>query len=353
MTSKTVEGVVTGVTPSEIQVDLVGRKQAGYVPAGEYSSNRSADHMEEVKIGDVLNLVIMKTDDNEGTVMCSKRRFDSVAGWKVITDALENKTVLEGAVSEVVKGGVLIYVSGIRVFIPASQATERRGDPLEDLLGQTVKFKILEATSDRRFKKVIGSIREASGETRKERAAKFWAETKIGDIFVGRVRSLTSFGAFVDLGGIDGLVHITELSWTRVANPADILSVGQEIEVYIKNLDPERKRISLGYRKEEDSPWGQFVRSYEVGNVVDVTIVSMTTFGAFATIVPGVEGLIHISQIADRRIEKPQDELKIDQAVQAKIIGIAPDSKRVSLSIRALSDPMEDDGEEDYADEEA
>ncbi|MDR3344652.1 MAG: bifunctional 4-hydroxy-3-methylbut-2-enyl diphosphate reductase/30S ribosomal protein S1 [Oscillospiraceae bacterium] len=348
MTSKTVEGVVTGVTPSEIQVDLVGRKQAGYVPANEYSSNRSADHTQEVKIGDVLNLVIMKTDDNEGTIMCSKRRYDSVAGWKTITDALESKAVIEGDVSEVVKGGVLIYVSGIRVFIPASQAAERRGDPLEDLLGQTVKFKILEATSDRRFKKVVGSIREASGESRKARSAKFWAEAKVGDVYVGRVRSLTNFGAFVDLGGIDGLVHITELSWTRVANPADILSVGQEVEVYIKNLDQERKRISLGYRKEEDSPWNQFVHSYEVGSVVDVTIVSMTTFGAFATIVPGVEGLIHISQISDRRIEKPQDELKIDQRVQTKIIGIDTDTKRVSLSIRALLDPMEGDSEDSY-----
>jgi 4-hydroxy-3-methylbut-2-enyl diphosphate reductase len=251
-------------------------------------------------------------------------------------------------VSEVVKGGVLIYISGIRVFIPASQATERRGDPLEDLLGTNVRFKILEATSDRRFKKIVGSIREANGETRKERAAKFWAEAKIGDVFLGRVRSLTSFGAFVDLGGIDGLVHITELSWTRIDDPADILTVGQEVEVYIKNLDPERKRISLGYRKESDSPWNKFVTNYEVGNVVEVTIVSMTTFGAFASIIPGVEGLIHISQIADRRIEKPQDELKINQVVQAKIIGIDPISKRVSLSIRALLDPMEGDSEENY-----
>jgi len=343
MTSKTVEGIVTGVTPSEIQVDLVGRKQAGYVPADEYSSNRSADHMRDVSIGDVMNLIIMKTDDNEGTIMCSKRRYDSVAGWKVITDALESKSVLEGTVSEVVKGGVLIYVSGIRVFVPASQATERRGDPLDDLLGKDVKFKILEATGDRRFKKVVGSIREGNTVTRKERAAKFWAEAKEGDVYVGRVRSLTSFGAFVDLGGIDGLVHITELSWTRVSNPADILSVGQEVEVYIKNLDPARKRISLGYRKEDDSPWNKFVREYEIGAVVEVTVVSMTTFGAFATIVPGVEGLIHISQIADRRIEKPQDELKIDQTVQAKIVGIDVDAKRVSLSIRALLDPMEGD----------
>ncbi|MDR0883302.1 MAG: bifunctional 4-hydroxy-3-methylbut-2-enyl diphosphate reductase/30S ribosomal protein S1 [Oscillospiraceae bacterium] len=344
LTSKTVEGIVTGVTPSEIQVDLVGRKQAGYVPAEEYSSQRSADHTQEVKIGDVLNLVIMKTDDNEGTVMCSKKRFDSVAGWKIITDALENKTVVEGEVAEVVKGGILVYVSGIRVFIPASQASDRRGggDSLEDLLGQTVKFKILEATSERRFKKVVGSIRAAASESRKERAKKFWDEAKEGDVYVGRIRSLTSFGAFVDLGGLDGLIHITELSWTRIDKPGDVVSVGQEVEVYIKSLDQPRKRISLGYRKEEDSPWGKFLREYAIDDVVTVKVVSLTSFGAFASILPGVEGLIHISQISDERIEKPGDALSIDQEVQVRIIGIDADAKRISLSIRAVNEPDDD-----------
>ena len=346
MTSKVVLGIVTGVFPGEIRVDLVGRKQAGYISADEYSSDRAVNHMEEVKVGDELDLIIMKTDDNEGMIMCSKRRYDSVAGWNSVKKAYKEKAILEGVVSEIIKGGLLIYVSGVRVFVPASLASDRRSEPLEDLLGQNVKFKVIEAgLNDRKHRKVVGSIREANLAARKEKAAKFWETAEEGNVYTGRVRTTTSFGAFVDLGGIDGLIHITQLSWTRVDKASDIVKPGQEVEVYIKKLDPEKKKISLGYRKEEDSPWNIFTAQYGIGDVISVEIVSMTTFGAFASVIPGVQGLIHISQISDKRIDKPQDELKVGQTVQVKILDIDADTKRVSLSIRAL---LEDgsDGED-------
>ena len=346
-TDQKVHGVVLAVGPTEIQVDI-GRKQTGYVKAEEFSYDQNIKLNEVVKVGDELDLIVMKTNDQEGTIMLSKRRYDNIANWDAIVEASENGTVLEGTVTEIIKGGVIVVALGFKVFVPASQATLTRGEDLEALKGQTVSFKIREIGRRRR---VIGSIRDVLQDARKEAQAKIWESIAVGDVFNGVVKSLTGYGAFVDLGGVDGMVHISELSWQRIKNPAEVVSVGDTLEVYVKDIDTDKKKISLGYKKPEDNPWTIFNRDFAVDDVIKATIVNMTTYGAFARIIPGVDGLIHISQIANRRIDKPQDELKIGQEVEVKIIGVDDEKKRVSLSIRALLPEEEVVAEEAPAEE--
>lgn len=349
-TEQKVVGVVTGISPSEIQVDI-GRKQTGYVPADEYSADPTADPMKELKIGDEIKLIIMKTNDQEGTVMLSKKRYDAQGAWDKIEAAKENDEVVSGTVTDVVKGGVIVIVSGVRVFVPASLATASRGDSLDELLKTKVDLKIIEVKSERGRKKAIGSIKAVLKEARKAAEEAFWAQAEEGQVYNGVVKSLTSYGAFVDIGGVDGMVHISEMSWKRIKHPSEVLEIGQEIEVYIKSLDTENKKISLGYKKAEDNPWEILRRDYPVDSVIDSEIVGLTTFGAFATVIPGIDGLIHISQIADQRISKPADVLKIGEKVKCKITAIDFDKSRVSLSIRALL-PKEE-AAEDVAEEAA
>ena len=337
-TDQKVKGIVLAVSPTEIQVDI-GRKHTGYVTEAEFSNDPSVKLTEAVKVGDELDLIIMRTNDQEGTVMLSKKRFDAIAGWDKVVAAKESGEVIESTVADVVKGGVVAFCYGIRVFIPASQATLSRTDDLSVLKGQPIKFRIIEIGQRRR---VIGSARVVLRELRSAEQEKFWAEVKVGDRFTGTVKSLTGYGAFVDLGGVDGMVHISELSWERIKNPNEVVSVGDTLEVYVKAIDEEKKKISLGYKKADENPWEIFKAKYSVGDVVTAKVVSMTSYGAFAKIIAGVDGLVHISQIADRRIEKPADELKVGQEITAKIIDIDLDKKRVSLSIRALIEKTEE-----------
>ena len=334
-TDEKVHGVVVGIAPNEIYVD-VGRKQAGFVPLSELSADPNAKAEDLVKIGDEMDLLIMRTNDQEGTIMLSKKRLDAAKGWETITAAAEDESVLTGVVSEVIKGGLIVVSNGVRVFVPASQATASRGEPLEDLLKKEVKFRVIEVNRGRR--RAVGSIRSVLKDERKALADKFWETAEENKEYTGTVKSLTSYGAFVDLGGIDGMIHISELSWARIKHPSEVVNVGDTVQVYIKSLDREKGKISLGYKRDEDNPWKILEREYPVGTVADVTVVGMTTFGAFARIIPGIDGLIHISQIADHRIEKPQDVLKIGDVVKAKITDIDFEKKRVSLSIRALLD---------------
>ena len=342
-TDQKVKGVVMGITPTEIQVDI-GRKHAGFVPMDEYSADPTANAAKELKIGDEIDLIIMKTNDAEGTVMLSKRRFDAQKSWVDIFDAAEDGRILEGTVAEVIKGGIRVVANGARVFIPASLATERRDENLEDLLKKTVQFRVIEVDKNRR--RAVGSIRAILKEQKKAAAEAFWAQAAEGQKYSGVVKSMTNYGAFVDIGGVDGMVHISEMSWKRIKNPSEVFEIGQEVDVYIKSLDAENKKISLGYRKDEDNPWEILKKSYPEGTVVEAEIVGMTTFGAFARVIPGIDGLIHISQIADRHISKPQDVLKVGETVTAKITAIDFDKKRVSLSIRALIEPAEEAVEE-------
>ena len=351
-TSQNVVGVVVSIAPNEIQVDI-GRKYAGFIPRDEYSNDPTADPMQELKIGDKLNLTIMSTNDNEGTMKLSKRIYDRKASWQTILDAKENDTVLEAVVSEVVKGGVIAYPMGSRVFIPASLTGLARNEELDVLLKQKVQFRIIDI--DDRRRRVIGSIRSVTAEARKAAADAFWATAEEGKTYTGTVKSLTSYGAFVDLGGVEGMIHISELAWTKIKHPSEIVNVGDSVEVYIKAIevkDDEKKKISLGYKKIEDDPWQIFTSKYAVGDVADVEIQGLATFGAFAKIVDDVKGLIHISQIADRHIASPKEVLSIGDIVKAKITEIDYDRKRVSLSIRALIEKDENtevEGIEEYA----
>lgn len=342
-TDEKVRGVVVGITPSEVYVD-VGRKQAGYVPAAELSTDPNVRPEDVVKLGDVMELLIMRTNDQEGTIMLSKKRLDAAKGWETVIAAEENEAVLKGVVTEVIKGGVIAVTNGVRIFIPASQATASRGDSLEDLLKKEVFFRIIEVNRSRR--RAVGSIRSVLKDARKIEADKFWETVEEGKEYTGVVKSLTAYGAFVDLGGIDGMIHISELSWGRIKHPSEVVTVGDTVMVYIKSFDQEKGKISLGYKRVEDNPWEVLKRDYPIGTATEVTIVGMTAFGAFARIIPGIDGLIHISQIADHRIDKPQDVLKVNDTVTAKIIEIDFDKKRVSLSIRALLEPIEENNAE-------
>ncbi len=336
-TDDKVRGLVVSIAPNEVQVEVIGRKQTGYIPAEELSADPNANPADVVKVGDELELLIMRTNDQEGTIMLSKKRVDALKGWNTVVEAEASGEVLEGVVAEVIKGGVLVVTNGVRVFVPASHASLARMEDLSPLKGQTVRFKIIEINTSRR--RAVASIRLVAREERKEQEAQLWSKLEVGQQYTGTVKSLTSYGAFVDLGGVDGMIHISELSWSRIKHPSEVVNVGDTVTVYVRDLDTEKRKISLGYRKAEDNPWEIFKAKYAVDDVVDAKIVGMTAFGAFAQIIPGIDGLIHISQIANRRIEKPQDELKVGQEVKAKITNIDFENKRISLSIRALLEP--------------
>lgn len=332
-TGKYVAGTVVGFTNTEIQVEIPGKKHAGYVPFDEYSDDPSADPKAELKVGDEIKLIIMSTNDAEGTMKLSKRLADRNAIWEELE---ADDTIREGKVTGIVgeNKGVYVQSGAIRVFIPASLAKARKNDSLEELVGKTVEFKIIEVEKSRR--RVVGSIRDVIAAKRREVEEAFWANAAEGNTYTGTVRSLTAYGAFVDLGGVDGMIHISELSWTRIKHPSEVVNVGDTVEVYIKALDAENKKISLGYKKIEDNPWEILKRDYPVDSEIECKIVSLTSFGAFAQIIPGVDGLIHISQIAYKHIGSPAEVLKVGETVNAKIMEIDFDKKRVSLSIKAL-----------------
>ena len=339
-TGDKVTGVVTGITPTEIAVDL-GTKHAGYIPYNEVSDDPNVKPEEAFQVGQEIEVYVIRVNDAEGTVALSKKKLDAQKNWDEIEQACEDKTVVEGFITEQNKGGIVANVKGIRVFIPASQTGVPKNGDMGALVKTTVKLKITEVNRQR--KRVVGSIRAVTAEARKAAAEKIWAEIEVGKKYQGVVKSLTSYGAFVDIGGVDGMVHVSELSWSRIKSPADVVSVGDEIEVYVISFDPEKRKISLGYKTDETNPWTIFTTNYHVGDVCEVKIVKLMTFGAFAEIIPGIDGLIHISQIADRRIGKPEDVLTEGQTVDVKIIDIDTEKKRISLSIRALLEEEDDE----------
>ena len=332
-TGDKVLGIVTGIGNTEIQVDL-GTKHAGYIPYDEVSNDPSVKPEDILHIGDEIEVFVVRVNDQEGTVQLSKKKLDGIKVWDDMAVWAEEKTTVEGVITEENKGGLVANVKGIRVFIPASQSGVAKGGDMAGEVGKTVQLKITEVNRPRR--RVIGSIRAVNSEERKANREKLWAEIEVGKKYQGTVKSLTSYGAFVDIGGVDGMVHVSELSWNRIKNPAEVVKVGDEIEVFVISYDPEKKKISLGYKTAEMNPWNQFMTNYNVGDVVDAKVVKLMTFGAFAEILPGVDGLIHISQIADKRIGKPEDVLAEGQQVQVKITDVDAENKRISLSIRAL-----------------
>ena len=332
-TGDKVLGTVVAIGSTEVQVDL-GTKHAGYIPADEVSTDPNERPEDVLKIGDEIEVFVVRVNDAEGTVQLSKKKLDGMKVWDDIEALCESREVVEGVITEENKGGVVANIKGIRVFIPASQSGIARGGELSALKGKTVKMKITEVNRARR--RVVGSIRAVNAELRRAAIEKIWSEIEVGKKYQGVVKSLTSYGAFVDIGGVDGMVHVSELSWRRIKSPAEVVKVGDQIEVFVISFDPEKRKISLGYKTPEMNPWNQFMSRFNVGDVTTVKVVKLMTFGAFAEIIPGVDGLIHISQIADRRIDKPEDVLSEGQEVEAKIIDIDAENKRISLSIRAL-----------------
>jgi 4-hydroxy-3-methylbut-2-enyl diphosphate reductase len=328
-----VEGYVTAVNATEAVVDI-GTKHTGYVPLSELTDDPSKKPEDVVSVGDTIDLIVLKTSDSDGIVTLSKRKVDAVIGFQKVVEAKEADTVLEGTVTNVVKGGVLVSANGVKVFIPASQAAPRRDFDLNTLLKQPVKFKVIEVNEPKQ--RAVGSIRAVAREERAAAQAKFFETAEVGAEVEGVVKSITDYGVFVDLGGVDGLVRRMDLSWNRVKRPSDVVSVGEKVTVTIKEIDPETKKVSLTYKKESENPWVIFKSNYEVGQVVKATIVSITSFGAFAQIIDGVDGLIHISQIANQRVNNVADILSVGQVVDCKITEIDLDKKRISLSIREL-----------------
>lgn len=331
-------GLVVGITPNEIQVDI-GTKHAGYVPIAEFTDDPNAKLDELVKKGDQIELLVVRVNDVEGTVMLSKKRLDQIAGMEKIEEAYETGDILDGVVVEVVKGGVIVASNGSKIFVPASKATMSRGQELETLLKKPVQFKVIDLKKERGRKRAIGSIRDVASKAREAAAGAFWDSVEVGKTYNGEVKSLTSYGAFVDLGGVDGMVHISELSWNRIKHPSEVVNVGDTVEVYVKDIDKENRKISLGYKKTDENPWAVVQRDYPVGTVVKAKVVSITPFGAFAQIVPGVDGLVHISQISYDRVNKVTDVLTVGDEIEAKITEIDTDKKRISLSIKSLLDP--------------
>ena len=332
-TGDKVIGIVTGIGNTEVQVDL-GTKHAGYIPYDEVSADPSVKPEDILSVGDEIEVFVVRVNDQEGTVQLSKKKLDGMKVWDELNTYVEEKTTVEGVISEENKGGLVATVKGIRVFIPASQSGIAKGGDMTGMVGKTVQLKVTEVNRARR--RVIGSIRAVTSESRKAAQEKLWAEMEVGAKFHGVVKSLTAYGAFVDIGGVDGMVHVSELSWNRIKNPAEVVKVGDEIDVNVISFDAEKRKISLGYKTAEMNPWNQFMTNYNVGDVVNAKIVKLMTFGAFAEILPGVDGLIHISQIADKRIGKPEDVLAEGQEVQVKITEVDAEHKRISLSIRAL-----------------
>jgi len=341
-TGDKVTGVVTGIGNTEVQVDL-GTKHAGYIPYDEVSTDPSVKPEDILKVGDEIEVFVVRVNDQEGTVQLSKKKLDGLKVWDEMAELAETKATVEGTITEENKGGLVASIKGIRVFIPASQSGIAKGGDMTGMVGKVVKLKVTEVNRARR--RVIGSIRAVASEERKAAQEKIWNEIEVGAKYHGTVKSLTSYGAFVDIGGVDGMVHVSELSWNRIKTPADVVKVGDEIDVYVISFDPVKHKISLGYKTAEMNPWNQFMTNYSVGDVVDAKVVKLMTFGAFAEILPGVDGLIHISQIADKRIGKPEDVLSEGQDVQVKITDVDAENKRISLSIRALLESTEEEAE--------
>ena len=352
-TGDIVKGTVMGVAEKGVSIDL-GYKSDGFVPAAEVTEDASVDINSVVKIGDV-DVFVVRVNDVEGEVTLSMKKLEAMKGQKEVEEAFESKAILEGKVTQVVNGGVIVVTKGVRVFVPVSQASDRfLADP-SVLVGNTVQFRIIDIKGNGRRSRIVGSVKSVLKEQKEALSAEFWAGVEVGKKYEGVVKSITNFGAFVDIGGVDGLIHISELSWSKIKHPSEVVKVGDVVETYVIDFDKEKNKVSLGFKKAEDNPWNKVKEELEVGSVVDCKIVRIVPFGAFAQIFPGVDGLIHISQVADKRIGKVEDELMIGQHVQAKVVELDLENQKIGLSIRALLEPekAEEPAEEAVAEETA
>ena len=332
-TGAMIKGIVASVSEREVMVDL-GANLTGFINSEEFDDDENG-----IKVGDEIEAVVVKKNDADGTVVLSKKQADSRASKGKIEEAFNNGEILEGKVVEIVKKdeavkGVIVAALHTKFFVPASQTGVAKDGDVSALAGTVQQFKITELGVG--AKRTVASIAAVTKEKRSAEIEEFWATLTEGKVFEGTVKSMTDYGVFVNIGPIDGMVHKSELSWKRFRIPSDIVSVGDKLTVYIKDLNPEKKRISLGCKTAENNPWNIFVSNYNVDDVVSVKIANIMTYGAFAEIIDGVDGLIHISQIANKRIGNPAEVLHTGDVVDAKIIEIDTENKKVSLSIRAL-----------------
>ncbi len=343
-TGDTVVGTVFTIGKNEIKLDL-GAKFTGVLTKEQITDDPDAVLSEMFKIGDEIEVFVIRVEDGKGLATVSKKRVDKDNSWVVLKNAYENNEILVGKVVSVVKGGVILSTSGNTVFVPASQTGIARGGDLSVLVGTTQRVKLLEFDTEK--KKALGSIKVILNEEKKALEEAAWATLEVGKHYMGTVKNLTQYGAFVDIGGVDGMVHNTELSWKRIKHPSQVVSVGQVIDVFIKELDTENKRISLGYKTQEMDSWFQFTQKFHVGDIVPAKIVSLMPFGAFAEVYEDVDGLIHISRISSQRINNPADVLEVGQIVDVKITEIDDENRKLALSIRAITEAAEKSAKEE------
>ena len=340
LTGDTVTGVILMVSQSEITVDL-GCKVTGIIPYSEITDTPNVDLTTMYKPGDEIEAFVIRVSDVDGMATLSKKKIDAKKNLQSVIDAKESNTTLEGRVVEAVKGGVIVSTNLVRVFVPASQTGVPKDGDIKSIVGQTVNFKVIETDIARR--RVVGSIRAAAYEERKAIEDAFWASIEVGKTYEGKVVRLATYGAFVLLdNAVQGMVHNSELSWRRIKNPSEVVSEGDIIKVYVKSIDTEKRHISLGYKTEDTNPWKILHDKYAVGDTASVKITAvLDNLGAFAEVVPGQDGLIHISQISKERVEKTSDKLKVGDVVDAKITAIDEENKKISLSMRALIEDAE------------
>ncbi len=337
-TGDTVTGTVVTVSENEVALDL-GTKVTGVLVKEQVTDDPTVKLVDMFKSGDTVDVFVIHVDDHKGIATVSKKRVDKDNSWVVLKEAYDNGDILTGKVTAAVKGGVVVLADANTVFVPASQTGIAKGGDLSKLVGTEQRIKLIEF--DEKRKKAIGSIKVILNAEKAAAEEAIWATLEVGKHYTGTVKNLASYGAFVDIGGVDGMVHNTELSWKRIKHPSQVVSVGQEIIVFIKELDKENKRISLGYKTQEMDSWFKFTQQYHVGDVVPAKIVSIMPFGAFAEVFEDVDGLIHISRISTQRINSPADVLSVGQVVDVKITEIDDENRKLALSIRALQEEAE------------
>lgn len=333
-TGETVRGTVMEIRPTEVLVDL-GFKSDGIIPMSELSEDPTANPSDLVKVGDEIEVFVVRVNDMEGQVLLSKKKVEQKKNWEKIVAAQENNEILTGRVVEVMEKGVSVFAEGMRIFVPASQASERYMADLSELKGQEFPFRIIDINERRH--RVVGSIKSVLKEESQKKQDAFWADAAEGKEYHGVVKSITDFGAFVDIGGVDGLLHVSEMSWKKIHHPSEVVKVGDEIDVFIKALDAENRKISLGHRKDEDNPWANFETNHKVGDIVSGTVVRLVPFGAFVDI-DGVDGLIHISELSWRRINHPSEILSEGQVVECNIKDINAEKQKLSLGYKRVED---------------
>lgn len=347
-TNEIIKGKIIGYNNNDVFVDI-GYKADGLIPMEEFLDDPDFDPERDLKDGKEIEALVVKINDGEGNVVLSKKKVDSIRGFEMVEEAFKNNTPIEVVIKEIVKGGAVADFKGVRIFIPASQISDRYVKDLEPYKDKKVKLLITEMANKRR---IVGSCRAIIEKEKAQKAEEFWNGVEDGKEYTGTVKSLTKFGAFVDLGGVDGLVHVSELSWKKVDDPSSILSVGDVVTVRVTSFDKEKKKISLSYRKMEDNPWYNIENRYTVGDVVTGTVLRMVPFGVFVELEEGVEGLVHISQISNVRIGRPEEVLTVGQKIEMKIMDINVDLKKISLSIKEVN-PLDPEQEEKPAEVEA